>query len=289
MLAIAKKLASSLEAMLRPLSGPAMALALLGSLGATPAKATPNSRCLAMANAPSNIVPVRYQPAALTADQVSITYVTHATFRIETAAGVTIATDYAGFAGPNVIPDVVTMNHAHETHYTELIDPGIAHVLRGWNPAGGAARHHLQVADVLIRNVPTDIRNWVGDREEHGNSIFIFEVAGLCIGHLGHLHHELAPDDLANIGQLDVVMAPVDGTFTLDIDLMIETLKVLKARIVIPMHAFGASTLERFIDRMAADFAIRRLEGSTTVVSASSLPPQPTVLVLKEGTNWSWE
>ena len=44
------------------------------------------------------------------------------------------------------------------------------------------------VDDVYIRNVPTDIRNG-GAMEADGNSIFIFEVAGLCIGHLGHLHH----------------------------------------------------------------------------------------------------
>ena len=44
------------------------------------------------------------------------------------------------------------------------------------------------VDDVYIRNVPTDIRSWGGELERDGNSIFIFEVADLCIGHLGHLH-----------------------------------------------------------------------------------------------------
>ena len=67
----------------------------------------------------------------------------------------------------------------------------IKHVLRGWNPNGGAANHDLTVGDVKIRNVPTNIRSWAGGTEIDGNSIFIFEVAGLCIGHLGHLHHEL--------------------------------------------------------------------------------------------------
>jgi L-ascorbate metabolism protein UlaG (beta-lactamase superfamily) len=42
-----------------------------------------------------------------------------------------------------------------------------------------------------------------------GNSIFIFEVAGLCIGHLGHLHHKLDENHFAAIGRLDIVMVPI--------------------------------------------------------------------------------
>ena len=63
-----------------------------------------------------------------------------------------------------------------------------------------------------MRNVPTNIRNWIdGGTERHGNSIFIFEMAKLCIGHLGHLHHTLNQQQLDEIGRLDVVFAPVDG------------------------------------------------------------------------------
>ena len=66
-----------------------------------------------------------------------------------------------------------------------------------------------------MRNVSTDIR--VAARRRHvepsGNSIFVFEVAGLCIGHLGHLHHEPDAEQYAALGRLDVVMAPVDGGY----------------------------------------------------------------------------
>ena len=51
-----------------------------------------------------------------------------------------------------------------------------------------------------------------------GNSIFIFEVAGLCIGHLGHLHHKLDETHFAAIGRLDIVMVPIDGTYTMSLD-----------------------------------------------------------------------
>jgi len=104
---------------------------------------------------------------ALAPDEVSITYVGHSTFRIESPGGVVIATDFFGASGPGKLPDVVTMNKAHGTHYTSYPDPAIPHVLRGWNPEGGPAQHLLEVRDVTIRNVTTDIR---GRRAIHTSS-----------------------------------------------------------------------------------------------------------------------
>ena len=112
------------------------------------------------------------------------------------------------------------------------------------------ARHDVQVRDVRVRNVPTNIRNWFdGGTERHGNSIFIFEMAQLCIGHLGHLHHTLNQQQLDEIGRLDVVFVPVDGSMTLDSDGMMEVLQSLKAPLMIPMHFFSRYTLHRFLDR----------------------------------------
>ena len=90
-----------------------------------------------------------------------------------------------------------------------------------------------------VRNVPTNIRNWAGGTERYGNSIFIFEMANLCIAHLGHLHHTLTQQQLDEIGRPDVVMAPVDGNLTLDLDGMMEVLTALKPQIIIPMHFFN--------------------------------------------------
>ena len=191
-----------------------------------------------------------------------------------------IATDFFGYWGGGEPPNIVTMNQAHETHYTNNPDPRIEHVLRGWNPSGeGPAKHELRVKDVLVRNVPTNIRGYGGPIAA-GNSIFVFEVADLCIGHLGHLQHELAPETYALIGRLDVVMAPVDGTWTLGVEPMSRVLKQLKARIVLPMHIFSGTSYREFLSFMESDFAIQPVEGDTVTVSLTSLPRQPTVFVL---------
>jgi hypothetical protein len=74
-------------------------------------------------------------------------------------------------------------------------------------------------------------------------------------------------------------MAPVDGSWTLDIPNMIATLKDLRASLVIPMHFFGAGSLSSFLAGMSDDFQIRRAQDRTIRVSLASLPREPTVLV----------
>ncbi len=234
-----------------------------------------------VASAAPRVIPAAFR-LALNPDQVRITYSGHSTFLIESPQLVRIATDYNDYVRPPVLPDIITMNHAHSTHYTDHPDPRIPHVLRGWGPSPEQpARHDLQVRDVRVRNVPTNIRDWSGGTERHGNSIFVFEMANMCIAHLGHLHHTLTQQQLDEIGRIDVVFAPVDGTLTLDTDGMIEVLQSMKAQLVIPMHFFSSFTLHRFLDR-AKDhkWDVEFAPVPSTVVSKTTLPKTPKVLVL---------
>lgn len=215
------------------------------------------------------------------AETVRISYVEHAMFLVE-AGETSVVTDFNGYLGPTLfLPDVVTMNHAHITHWTPRVSSDVPHVLPGWGDTQGEGiAHYLDLGDMVIRNVPTDIRSF-GGVEEKGNSIFIFEAAGLCIGHLGHLHHEPSPEQYTAIGRLDVVMAPVDGGMTVPVETMITILKRLKSSIVIPMHWFGDPTLQRFLVGMSNDFQIVRTEDSVLEVGLHKLPGRPTVIVLE--------
>ena len=235
---------------------------------------------LVAANRPL-VTPAAFSLAALNADQVRITFIGHATFLIESPQRVRIATDYNDYLKLPVVPDIATMNHAHDTHYTDHPDPAIKHVLRGWGPsAEEPAIWDLKYGDVRVRNVPTNIRNWSGGTERYGNSIFIFEIANMCIAHLGHLHHTLTQRQLDEIGRVDVVMAPVDGNYTLDLDGMMEVLTALKAPLIIPMHFFGWYTLDRFLKRAEAQWPIERADTPSLVVSKTTLPKTPKILVL---------
>ncbi len=245
----------------------------------SPRKPSGQSSCLAVAGGFPGIVRAGFAPVQSTQDgAVTITYAGHSTYVIETPAGVRIATDFSGYYGATPLPRVVTMNKAHRTHYTDFRTPGSNIVLRGWNPQGGPARHALTVDDVFIRNVPTDIRSG-GAMEVDGNSIFVFEVAGLCIGHLGHLHHRLEDAHYAAIGRLDIVMVPIDGGMTQSLANMREITDRLHSSIVLPMHRHS-TPIGEFTSMMGEAFEVDFRSSRSLEVTLHDLPRRPTIIVL---------
>jgi L-ascorbate metabolism protein UlaG (beta-lactamase superfamily) len=262
---------------MRPLA--ALLLSIAATLGPTvdPARAeTGEQACPGLVAA----VPPLVRPAALARNEVGLTFVGHATWLIESAGGLRVATDYNDYVRPAVTPEIATMNRAHSTHFSFLPDSAIRYVLKGWNPGGGPARHDLQVADVRVRNVPTNIRDWSGGTEADGNSIFVVETADLCIAHLGHLHHTLNTEQLKALGRIDVVLVPVDGSYTLDTEGMMEVLQNLGSPLMLPMHYFNPSTLNRFLAKARERWPVEFSSTATLTLSRETLPKAPKVLVL---------
>ncbi|SPJ24783.1 MBL fold metallo-hydrolase [Palleronia abyssalis] len=258
-------------------------LGLLLQLPSLSAAQERQSHCIAIADAAPGISYVQNaswgQP--LENYTVRLSYIDHSMFLIEAPDGGTAVTDYNGFLGSvDFVPDVATMNRAHSSHWTISPDPRIPNLLEGWGDGVSPNLYQLELGEMYVRNVPTDIRSGFGGAEKYGNSIFVFEVAGLCIGHLGHLHHE--PDDAqyAALGRLDVVMAAVDGGLTVDLATMERTLDRLRSSIVIPMHWFGRGSLDRFIGDISDSFDVEERQESFIEVSLRSLPDRPTVVVL---------
>jgi L-ascorbate metabolism protein UlaG (beta-lactamase superfamily) len=264
-----------------------IAVVLLSSAREAGAQAPPSANPEMVENCPGLVASApRVMPAslrlALNPDQVRITYSGHSTFLIESPQLVRIATDYNDYVRPPVLPDIVTMNHAHSTHFTDRPDPRIPHILRGWGPSPDqAARHDVQVRDVRVRNVPTNIRDWRGGTERHGNSVFIYELANMCIAHLGHLHHTLSQQQLNEMGRVDVLFVPVDGNMTLDLEGMMEVLQALKAPLMVPMHYFSIFTLNRFLDRVRQQqWQVENSAVPSFLISKTTLPAAPKVMVL---------
>src|ERR1700720_4074345 len=75
--------------------------------------------CAAVAALPPLRTPVSFATASLPPGHVGLTFLGHASFLIESPGGVTAVTDYNGYLKPDRLPDIVTMNHAHSSHYTD--------------------------------------------------------------------------------------------------------------------------------------------------------------------------
>ena len=242
------------------------------------------SHCIAIAGSAPGLTYLQQADwrAPLEDFTVRLSYLDHSMFLIQAPDGTTAVTDYNGFLGSvDFVPDIATMNYAHSSHWTLRPDPRIPNVLEGWGDGETPARHRLELGEMFVRNVATDIRSGMGGVEKFGNSIFVFEVAGLCIGHLGHLHHEPDEAQYAALGRLDVVMAAVDGGMTVDLPTMMRVLGRLKSSVVIPMHWFATPTLGRFLDGISKEFTVEMRDESSLEISLRTLPERPTVIALR--------
>lgn len=254
-----------------------VATALILTLALPGARAL--AECLPVAAAPPGIVPAALS-TPVAAGALRLTFLGHASFLMETPRGASVVTDYNGAVRAPFAPTVVTMNNAHRTHYTDTIEPGVRHVLRGWDQGDGPPVHDVTVEDLRVRNVPTNVRGYGGGTRFDGNSIFVFEAAGLCVAHLGHIHHMLTDEQLGALGLIDVVLAPVDGTYTIGQEELIAVIERIRPSLVVPMHYFGTTTLTRFVDAMRGRGYGVDVRPEPVVTLTRAALPYRTVLVL---------
>ena len=75
---------------------------------------------------------------------------------------------------------------------------------------------------------------------------------------------------------------PEGGALAKHLDVMgvVETLRTLRARLILPMHYLDAFTLSLFLDRIRNDIPVEMGQEPTVVVSQATLPGDPKVLVL---------
>lgn len=177
-------------------------------------------------------------PTAAPAGSVSLRWFGQATFLLTTSRGTTLLIDpTAPSSGYTIAPmsaDVVTVSHEHADHNDVSRATGSPVVVRGLKD-GDWVQIDQTVKDVRIRSFPTYHDDQKG-ASRGKNSLFLFEVDGLRIAHLGDLGHQLSQEQAAALGKLDVVMIPVGGGYTLDAAGATKVVEQLSPRAVLPMH-----------------------------------------------------
>jgi L-ascorbate metabolism protein UlaG (beta-lactamase superfamily) len=169
---------------------------------------------------------------------VSLTWLGQSTFVMSTSAGLKVLLDptNAGAFKPAPVDgvDLVTITHEHPDHNYVKLAAGNPDIIRGL-AAGEVVKIDQTVKGVRIRTVAA-----FHDAQQGGqrgkNAIFIFELPGIRVAHLGDLGHTLDAQQLSAIGPVDVVLIPVGGGPTIDAKTALEVAGQLKARVVVPMH-----------------------------------------------------
>ena len=227
-------------------------------------------------------------PSPIAAGTVRLTWYGHSMFLLQSPGGVEILMDpnsgigYPKPALPKV--DLVVVSHDHFDHdKVEVAGSGVR-VLKGIQD-GDWANIDETVGDVHIRTIPT-----YHDDQQGGlrgkNSMFVFEVAGLRLLFAGDLGHVLTDEQIAAAGEVDVLLLPVGGEFTIGPAEATQVLEQLKPRFAVPMHyktdvvSFSGSDKLQGVDPFLEGKTVERLETNFTVIDKTNLPEPTMVLVM---------
>jgi L-ascorbate metabolism protein UlaG (beta-lactamase superfamily) len=162
---------------------------------------------------------------------MDIIYLGHSSFHIKgkTASVVTDPFDAAsvGFRFPRTEATIVTISHAHDDHNKSELVSGVKKIISG--PG------EYEVDGISVIGLPTYHDNMKG-AERGRNTVYVYEVDGLRLAHLGDLGHTLSEETISAMGDIDVLMIPVGGKYTIDAKEAAEVVRLIEPNIVIPMH-----------------------------------------------------
>ncbi len=214
---------------------------------------------------------------------MKIKWLGHSSFLIESSDGTKVMTDpfesgsYDGAVGYAPIKDsadVVTVSHDHADH--NAVD-GI-----GGDPVIIRGGEETAIKGIVVRGVGTFHDESKG-QERGRNIIHVVDVDGLRVGHLGDLGHALSDDEAEAVGQVDVLLAPVGGYYTIGPEEARDVAEKLGARIVIPMHyktedlGFPIQPVDDFLKLMGQ---VERVKATSVEIDKDNLPDKRSVIVL---------
>ena len=238
-------------------------------------------------------------PARAADKPLTIRWLGQSFFLITSSQGTKIAIDphaLEAFGRQTVTADAVLMTHLHPDHVrVEVIEnKDKAKILPGLKQTGGTADGRRPrvtwnpieetIKDVRIRSVGTYHDTQQG-MERGRNTVFVLEVDGLKVVHLGDLGHVLTDDQVRQIGTMDVLMVPIGGVYTLNGSKAKEVVAQLKPkRYVLPMH-YGTRTFEDLLppdEFLEGQKNIKRMlnVNELTVAASEAVPAEPAIVLL---------
>ncbi len=198
----------------------------------------------------------------------------HASFKIKGKSAIIVTDPYkpefTGLKFPKHIEaDIITVSHNHEDHnYSQIVDS-----LPGKNKIVFSGPGEYEASGVEITGISTYHDNKNG-AERGTNTIYKIEVDGLSIVHLGDLGHKLSETEEETLGDIDILLIPVGGSYTLDIDKAADLVTQLEPKIVIPMHYWRQG--------LKSGFTLASVNQFLKEMGKENITPQPKLNITKD-------
>ncbi len=190
---------------------------------------------------------------------MDITYLGHSSFKLKgkTASVITDPFDpkFVGLKSPSCDAEIVTISHNHNDHNQSQLVKAVRMVING--PG------EYEVSGVSIIGIASFHDTKKGEQRGE-NTIYVFEIDGLRMAHLGDLGEELSDEMISQLGNIDVLMIPVGGEYTIGAKEAVKVIGEVDPYFVIPMHYK--------VDGLSPEFS--KLEPVETFLSECGLTPE---------------
>lgn len=211
---------------------------------------------------------------------VTIKWWVQSCFSSTAEGGITVMNDPYG--SPTIEPQVCLISHEHSDHNAIGNVPGNPVVIRS---ADGVGQH--EAAGITFKGVATYHDDSSGS-QRGTNTVFVWAMEGIRFAHLGDLGHVLSDEQIKQIGQVDILMIPIGGGYSIDGPTAVQVAQQLSPKLILPMHyrtgtgSTFLATIDAFLEALPTDWTLEQPNESSVVVKASELKTLGTkVVVLK--------
>jgi len=200
---------------------------------------------------------------------ITIEYFGHSSFGISDSKGMQIVTDpydpMLGYTFPSLSTKVLTVSHDHFDHNNLA-------ALQGYEQLITASTGSFTNGNINIKGIPSWHDTEQG-AQRGANTIYTYEINKIKVCHLGDLGHELSEEQINSIGNVDVLMIPVGGFFTINSEEAIKVINSLNPKVVIPMHYTTEASRPLFGDYLTSvdDFTSKIQTEGWDIEKASNL------------------
>jgi len=213
---------------------------------------------------------------------VEATWLGHACFALKGEKKTVVIDPFkgTGLPEPNVKADIVLCTHSHADHNNaKPVMKKDTIVLEGFVGS-------KKIDDITVKGVATFHDDAEGSSRGR-NSIYVINLDGLTFCHMGDLGHDLTDTHVKEIGEVDVLLTPIGGHFTIDAAAATKIIERIKPKITVPMHYRVAGMSQMFdvisgIDNfLSGKPNVKKLEAPSFSVEKASLPSEPIIIVPK--------
>lgn len=177
---------------------------------------------------------------------MDITYLGHSSFKIKTKTATVVMDPFdpkmVGLKYAGVEADIVTVSHNHKDHNRVDLVKGVKKVISG--PG------EYEVMGVSIIGIST-FHDGEGGTLRGKNTVYVIETEGLTLVHLGDLGHDLSEKQLEELGDVDVLIIPIGGEYTIGSREAVKIVQNIEPNFIIPMHYRQEGLSKELFDKLA--------------------------------------